>query len=104
MKRSATTARPLTRSDRATISSWVRRVKERVRAARRGQHDDHLVRGDDDLSEAIVDYSSIASHGWSWPGEERLAEILNESDRNVSLRCHEGCIESGLVEHLVGVL
>jgi len=38
------------------------------------------------LSEAIVDYSSMAYYGWTWPGEERLAEILNESDRNIRKR------------------
>jgi hypothetical protein len=86
MMRSAIAARPLTRSDRAKICCWVRHVKKRVRAARRGKHDDYLVRGDDDLSEAIVDYSSIAYYGWTWPGEERLAEILNESDRNIRKR------------------
>ena len=84
--RSAIAARPLTRSDRAKICSWVRHVKKRVRAARRGKPDDYLVRGDDDLSEVIVDYSSIAYYGWTWPGEERLAEILNESDRNIRKR------------------
>jgi hypothetical protein len=68
------------------ISRWVRRVKELVRAARRGKHDDHLVRGDDDLSEAIVDYSSIANCGWTWAGEARLAMVLNESDRNIRKR------------------
>jgi hypothetical protein len=86
MMRSAIAARPLTRSDRAKICSWVRHVKKRVRAARRGKPDDYLVRGDDDLSEVIVDYSSIAYYGWTWPGEERLAEILNESDRNIRKR------------------
>jgi hypothetical protein len=86
MMRSAIAARPLTRSDRAKICTWVRHVKERVRAARRGNRDDHLVRGDDDLAEAVVDYSSIASYGWTWPGEERLAEFLNETDRNIRKR------------------
>jgi hypothetical protein len=84
--RSAIAARQLTRSDRAKICSWVRHVEKRVRAAHRGTHDDYLVRCDDDLSEAIVDYSSIAYYGWTWPGEERLAEILNESDRNIRKR------------------
>ena len=84
--RSAIAARPLTRSDRAKIGNWVRHVKKRVRAARRGRHDSHLVRGDDDLSEAIVDYSSIAYYGWTWPGEGVLAEILNEGDRNIRKR------------------
>jgi hypothetical protein len=86
MMRSAIAARQLTRSDRAKICSWVRHVEKRVRAAHRGTHDDYLVRCDDDLSEAIVDYSSIAYYGWTWPGEERLAEILNESDRNIRKR------------------
>lgn len=86
MMRSAIAPRPLTRSDRAKICSWVRHVKKRIRAARRSKYDDHLVRGDDYLSEAIVDYSSIAYYGWTWPGEERLAEILNESDRNIRKR------------------
>jgi hypothetical protein len=84
--RSATATRPLTRSDRANIFRWVRRVKELVRAGHRAQHDDHLVRGDDDLAEALVDYSSLASDGWTWPGEKRLAEILNESARNIRKR------------------
>jgi hypothetical protein len=86
MMRSAIAAWPRTRSDRAKIGNWVRHVKKRVRAARRGKHDSHLVRGDDDLSEAIVDYSSIAYYGWTWPGEGVLAEILNESDRNIRKR------------------
>jgi hypothetical protein len=86
MMRSAIAARPLTRSDRAKICTWVRHVKERVRAARRGNHDDNLIRGDDDFAEAVVDYTSIAHYGWTWPGEERLAKILNESDRNVRKR------------------
>jgi hypothetical protein len=86
MMRSAILARPLTRSDRAKISKWRRRVKERLRAGRRDRRDDHLVRGDDDLAEAIVDYSSIATCGWTWPGEELLAEVINESDRNVRKR------------------
>jgi hypothetical protein len=38
------------------------------------------------LSEAIVDYSSIAYCGWTWPGEARLAVVLNESDRNIRKR------------------
>jgi hypothetical protein len=59
MMRSAIAARQLTRSDRAKICSWVRHVKKRVRAARRGKPDDYLVRGDDDLSEVIVDYSCV---------------------------------------------
>ncbi len=84
--RSATATGPLTKSDRANISRWVRSVKELVRAGHRVQHDDHLVRGDDDLAEALVDYSSLASDGWTWPGEKRLAEILNESDRNIRKR------------------
>jgi hypothetical protein len=86
MMRSAIVARPLTRFDRAKICGWVRHVKEHLRARRRGERDDHLVRGDDDLSEAIVDYLSIAYDGWTWPGEERLAEILNESDHNIRKR------------------
>jgi len=86
MMRSATPARPLSRSDRAKIFGWLRRVKERVRAGHRDKHDCYLVRGDDDLAEAIVDYSSIAVFGWTWPGEERLAKNLNESDRNVRKR------------------
>lgn len=84
--RSATATRPLTESDRANKSRWVRRVKELVRAGNRVQHDDHLVRGDDDLAEALVDYSSVASYGRTWPGEKLLAEILNESDRNIRKR------------------
>ena len=86
MMRSEAVARPLTRADRAEIYRWLRRVKERVRAARRDKVEDHLIRGDDDLSEAIVDYSSIAHYGWTWPGEKRLAGILNESARNVRKR------------------
>jgi hypothetical protein len=86
MMRSATLARSLTRSDRAKISRWLRRIKERVRAGHGDKRDNYLVRGDDDLSEAIVDYSSIAVFGWTWPGEERLAKILNESARNVRKR------------------
>jgi hypothetical protein len=86
MMRSATVARPLTRSERAKVSGWLRYVKERVRAGHHDKHDDHLVRGDDDLAEAIVDYSSIAVCGWTWPGEERLAQVLNEGDRNIRKR------------------
>src|SRR5580704_13330498 len=86
MRRSTTVARPLTRSERANIYRWLRRVKELVRARHRVKHDDHLVRGDDDLAAAVVDYSSIAYDGWTWPGEDRLAEILNECDRNIRKR------------------
>jgi hypothetical protein len=86
MRRFATIARPLTRSERENIYRWLRRVKELVRARHRVNHDDHLVRGDDDLASAIVDYSSIAYDGWTWPGEDRLAEILNECDRNIRKR------------------
>jgi hypothetical protein len=86
MRRPTTAARPLTRSERANIYRWLRRVKELVRARRHAKHDDHLVRGDDDLAAAIVDYPSIAYFGWTWPGEECLAGILNESDRNIRKR------------------
>ena len=55
-------ARPLTRSGRAILSRWVRRVKELVRAGHRVKHDDHLVSSD---AEALVDYPTLASYGWT---------------------------------------
>ena len=86
MTRSATVVRRLTPSERTKIRKWLRRVKKHVRAGRRDDHDDYLVRGDDDLAEAIVDYSSIAVRGWTWPGEGRLAQVLNDGDRNIRKR------------------
>ncbi len=86
MMRSASVSRRLTQSERANVRRWLRRIKELVRAGRRDDHANYLVRGDDDLCEAIVDYTSLAEYGWTWPGEERLARALNESDRNIRKR------------------
>lgn len=86
MTRHAIVARPLTPLERAKISKWQRLVKERVRAGRRDNHGAYLVRGDDDLAEAIADYSSVAICGWTWPGQERLAQFENQCDRNVRKR------------------
>ena len=86
MKRFASAPRPLSPTDRKKIFGWLRRVKEHVRSTHRGNHHDHLVRGDGDLAEAIVDYSSVAYFGWTRPGEETLAVILNEGDRNIRKR------------------
>ena len=44
------------------LSRWVRRVKELVRAGHRVKHDDHLVGSD---AEALVDYPTLASYGWT---------------------------------------
>jgi hypothetical protein len=71
--------RPLTQSERTRIFAWVRHVEELVR-------DHKLVRGDECLARAIVKYPSLAVCGWTWPGEQRLAQILNESDRNIRKR------------------
>lgn len=86
MMRSAIMTRRLTPAERAQMFGWLRCVKKLVRAGRRDKHDTHLVRGDDDLAHAITDYSSVAICGWTWPGEERLAQIQNESDRNIRKR------------------
>jgi hypothetical protein len=86
MMRPAIVARRLTRSERAKLCKWLRRVNQRVREGNRHKHDDYLVRGDEDLAEAIVDYSSVAVCGWTWPGEKRLAQTLNETDRNIRKR------------------
>jgi hypothetical protein len=77
--------RPLSPSERAKRSRWVRQIKELVRVGRRG-HDDRLIRGDESLAEAVVDYSSIALECWTWPSEKLLAETLNECDRNIRKR------------------
>jgi len=45
-----------------------------------------FVHGDEYLAKAIVNYPSIAVCGWTWPSEQRLAGILNESTRNVRKR------------------
>jgi hypothetical protein len=86
MMRSAIPARRLTPAERAKIFRWARHVKDIVRSGRRDKRDDHLVRGDEDLAQAVIDYSSVAIDGWTWPGEERLAEILHECDRNIRKR------------------
>jgi hypothetical protein len=86
MMRSENPARRLTPAERAKKSRWVRHVKDIIRAGLRDKRDDALVRGDEDLAHAIIDFSSVAIEGWTWPGEKRLAKILNESDRNVRKR------------------
>jgi hypothetical protein len=71
--------RPLTRHEKARIFHWIRAVEELVRSG-------PLVRGDECLAKAIIDYPSVAAVGWTWPGELRLAAALNESDRNIRKR------------------